>query len=340
MNGKKIAGWIVLVVMIIAGVIGYQYYQAINGPNLQESGSTTIYIYPETTMDSLRSDLDPHLVSVSAFEKAARVMRFDEKDIKTGRYDLAGIHSNRQLINLLRSGRQAPVNVVIHNERAIDQVAGKISRYLLLDSAQIMDCMMNSEKLQEKGFGGEILISLIIPNTYQMFWNISCESLIDRLIREHEKFWTRERLQRADSIGLSPAEVYTLASIVDRETIAPREKPTVAGVYLNRLKKNMLLQADPTVVFANNILDTRRVLYKHLELDSPYNTYKYPGLPPGPIGIASISGIDAVLQAEDHDYIYMVAKPDNSGLHNFSSSLRIHNQYARAYQQWLNQRGI
>jgi len=340
MNVKKIAGWMALVVVIIAGIIGYRYYQAINGPNLQETGSSILYIYPGTTMDSLRSDLDPHLISVPAFEKAAGVMRFEEKDIKTGRYDLTGISSNRQLINLLRSGRQAPVNVVIHNERAIEQVAGKISRYLLLDSEEIVECMMNSEKLQEKGFGGEILISLIIPNTYQMFWNISCGSLVDRLIREHEKFWTRERLDRADSIGLSPAEVYTLASIVDRETIAPREKPTVAGVYLNRLKKNMLLQADPTVVYANNILDTRRVLYKHLELDSPYNTYKYPGLPPGPIGIASISGIDAVLEAEAHDFIYMVAKPDNSGLHNFSSSLQKHNRHARAYQQWLNQRGI
>src|SRR5690606_4760812 len=148
------------------------------------------------------------------------------------------------------------------------------------------------------------------------------------------------RRVRAAELGLTPREVYTLASIVDRETIAEREKPVVARVYLNRLKLGMPLQADPTIVFANRIFDTRRVLYKHLEIDSPYNTYLYAGLPPGPIGIASISGIAAVLHADDHNYLYMVAKPDNSGLHKFSSSLREHNQNARLYQRWLNQRGL
>lgn len=340
MKRKQIAGVLILTAGLIAGYFAYQFYQAVNGPNMKESDSSYLYIYPGTTLDSLERSLSNHLISLETFKKTATVMRFDEEDIKTGRYDLNGLSNNRQLINLLRSGRQAPVNVIIYNERAVADVAGKISRYLLLDSASILTCMMESIELQEAGFGGDVLISLIIPNTYQMFWNTSCETLIKRLLRENNKFWTDDRLRRADSVGLSPAEVYTLASIVDRETIASREKPTVAGVYLNRLKKGMLLQADPTVVFANNIFDTRRVLYKHLELDSPYNTYIYPGLPPGPIGIASISGIDAVLKPEEHNYIYMVAKPDNSGLHNFSSDLRLHNQYARAYQQWLNQRGI
>lgn len=340
MKWWKVTGVVVLLACTVGGFFAYRYYQALTLPNVRHTGSQILYIYPGDSPDAVKDSLEKYLISAETFERAAQVMKFDVKNIRSGRYDLSQTETNRSLINMLRGGHQAPVNVVIHNERDIPAVAGKISRYLMLDSLKILDCLAGSPMLNENGFDEANLISLIIPNTYQMYWNTDCETLARRFLKEYNRFWNQERRALADSLNMTPAEVYTLASIVDRETIAPREKPTVAGVYLNRLKRGMLLQADPTVVFANNILDTRRVLFRHLEIDSPYNTYKYAGLPPGPIGIASINGIDAVLHHENHDFLYMVAKPDNTGLHNFSADIRTHNRYARQYQSWLNQRGL
>ncbi len=337
--------WIVLIVFLIGGAIaawvGYQYYNALFLHNIDKNHTGIIYIYPSADKDSLDAMVREVLIDPSTFEKAARAMDFDADDLKTGRYNISSLNTNRELINALRSGNQEAVNVVIHNERDVSMIAGKLDRYLLLDSLQILECLTSSRSLIQEGFHRDSLITLFIPNTYQMWWNTSCEQLTNRLLREHQNFWEQNgRKEKAAQLKLTPHEVYTLASIVDRETIAEREKPIVARVYLNRLKLGMPLQADPTIVFANKIFDTKRVLYRHLEIDSPYNTYKYPGLPPGPIGIASISGIDAVLQPADHDYLYMVAKPDNSGLHIFTRNLSEHNAHARAYQRWLNQRGL
>lgn len=337
--------WIAAIVFVIggaiAGWIGYQYYNALFSPNLNKDHPGVVFIYPESNTDSLDVLLQDVLVDPSTFDRAAQAMDFGPEDLKTGRYNIMSLNTNRELINLLRSGNQEAVNVVIHNERDVQLIAGKLERYFLLDSTEILDCLTTSPRLKNAGFEADSLITLFIPNTYQMWWNTSCEALTERLVQEYERFWNQNnRRARAAELDMTIHEVYTLASIVDRETIAQREKPMVARVYLNRLRIGMPLQADPTVVFANKIFDTRRVLYKHLELDSPYNTYKYAGLPPGPIGIASISGIDAVLQPADHDYLYMVAKPDNSGLHTFTRSLSEHNRNARAYQRWLNQRGL
>lgn len=341
MNWWKAIILIVIVGGAMAGWIGYRYYTALFSPNINKDHQGFLYIYPENTTDSLEANLKDILLDINSFQRAARVMKFGPDDLKTGRYNLQSLNTNRELINLLRSGNQEAVNVVIHNERDVQLISGKLNRYLLLDSTAIKDCFTNSPALHEAGFKDDTLLTLFIPNTYQMYWNTDCEQLVNRLIREHEKFWDQHaRRSKAADLGMTCNEVYILASIVDRETIAVREKPMVARLYLNRLRIGMPLQADPTVVFANKIFDTRRVLYKHLELDSPYNTYMYPGLPPGPIGIASISGIDAVLQPDDNDYLYMVAKPDNSGLHNFTSSLSQHNQNARRYQHWLNQIGL
>lgn len=341
MKWWKVGGIVFLIGSAIAGWIGYQYYTALFAPNINPEYKDILYIYPETTLDSFRLHLPDILIDPTTFDRAAQVMDFGPSDIKTGRYNIAGLTTNRDLINLLRSGNQEAVKVVIHNERDVELISGKLSRYFLMDSLQILNCLTTSLGLKEKGFTADSLLTLFIPNTYQMWWNTDCEQLTDRLIQEHDRFWNQKnRRNRASELEMSIHEVYTLASIVDRETISDREKPIVARVYLNRLRIGMPLQADPTIVFANKIFDTRRVLYKHLELDSPYNTYKYAGLPPGPIGIASISGIDAVLFPADHDYLYMVAKPDNSGLHNFSRSLTEHNRNARAYQRWLNQRGL
>lgn len=334
-------GGIFLVGSILSGWIGYRYYQALFATNINKDHTSILYIFPETSIDSLTARLHDYLLDPASFDRAVSAMDFDQDDLETGRYNLQSLQTNRELINLLRSGRQEAVNVVIHNERNVELISGKLDHYLLLDSTEILNCLTNSPILQEAGFKEDSLLSLFIPNTYQMYWSSSCEQLAKRLIREHKQFWNQNaRKEKAAKLNMDPLEVYTLASIVDRESIAVREKPIIARLYLNRLQIGMPLQADPTIVFANKIFDTRRVLYEHLEIDSPYNTYKYPGLPPGPIGIASISGIDAVLNPNDNNYLYMVSKPDNSGLHNFSSSLQQHNRYARVYHQWLNQRGL
>lgn len=334
-------GSLFLLGSIVAGWMGYQYYQALFAVNIDKSQSGILYIYPGTNADSLKTRLENHLIHPSTFQRAAKAMKFKDEDLEVGRYNIHAVQTNRELINLLRAGRKEAVNVVIHNERDVELISGKLDQYFLMDSTEILNCLTNSPILKKAGFSADSLLALFIPNTYQMYWSTSCEKLANRLIREHGQFWSQKnRKAKADAQGLSPKEVYTLASIVDRETLAAREKPIVARLYLNRLKNNIPLQADPTVVFANKIFDTRRVLYKHLELDSPYNTYMYAGLPPGPIGIASISGIDAVLNPDDNKYLYMVAKPDNSGLHNFSTTLSQHNRYARQYQRWLNQRGL
>lgn len=326
---------------IVAGWFGYLYYMALFSPNVKKDHTSILYIYPETDMDSLEVTLQEYIHDPASFHRAAKTMDFRSDDLKTGRYNLQSVQTNRELINILRAGREEPVNVVIHNEREVEQIAEKLSHYLLLDSLELLECFTTSPVLMNAGYTADSLLTLFIPNTYQVYWSTSCEKLAERLLREHDKFWEQSnRKEKATKIGMTPREVYTLASIVDRETLAPREKPTVARLYLNRLEKGIPLQADPTIVFANKIFDTRRVLYKHLELDSPYNTYLYRGLPPGPIGIASISGIDAVLNPDDNNYLYMVAKADNSGLHNFSTNLRQHNLYAKEYQRWLNQRGL
>ncbi len=341
MKWWKAIGILILLGGLVASWIGYRYYTALFTPNINKQHDGILYVYPDSNIDSLNRYLEQIVVDPESFHRAARLMKFGPEDLKTGRYNIHSLHTNRELINLLRSGNQEAVNVVLHNERDIELISGKLSRYLLLDSTKIISCFKNAPLFHENEFQADSLLTLFIPNTYQMYWNINCEKLAERLLYEYNRFWDQNsRRVRAAELGLTPREVYTLASIVDRETIAEREKPVVARVYLNRLKLGMPLQADPTIVFANRIFDTRRVLYKHLEIDSPYNTYLYAGLPPGPIGIASISGIDAVLHADDHNYLYMVAKPDNSGLHNFSSSLREHNQNARLYQRWLNQRGL
>ncbi|GAA5221982.1 endolytic transglycosylase MltG [Membranihabitans marinus] len=331
-----------LIASCVTAYIGYQYYSALFHDNVDVGDRTNIvYVYPSSSVDSLITELEPYFVHRGSFNKARRVLSFETSDLKVGRYDIKTVKSNRDLINLFKGGRQSPVKVVIYNENTVSDVVGKISKYLYIDSVSLESYVMQSEALAEAGFSGPNLLALFIPNTYEMYWSISGESLVNRLLRENKVFWERKnRLTKAKEVGLSPFEVYTLASIVDRETLASREKPIVARLYLNRLKKGMLLQADPTVVFANQLFETRRVLYKHLKTDSPYNTYVYPGLPPGPIGISSISGIDAVLNPVDHNYLYMCSKPDNSGLHNFASNLSQHNRNANAYRRWLDAKGI
>ena len=247
---------------------------------------------------------------------------------------------NNTLINLLRSGRQEPVRVTIQNVRTRDELAGKIGRNLEVDSARLVKLFNDPAYLAKFDISPPTLFVLFIPDTYEFYWNTSGDQLFKRIYQEYQHFWTSRRRQMADSLHLSVAQVVTLASIVEKESNKNDEKPVIAGVYLNRLKKQIPLQADPTVIFAWNDYRIRRVLKMHTEIKSPYNTYLCAGLPPGPICLPSIASVDAVLHAANHGYFYFCAREDLSGYHNFASSLEEHNRNARRYQKALDKMNI
>lgn len=277
----------------------------------------------------------------SVFRWLADYMKYEKDPMRAGHFKIKPGWSVVQLIRHLRNGNQEPMGVVLTNERLLEDVAAKTARFLESDSTAFIDYFLDEDQLNENGYTKETLMSLFIPNTYQMFWNTTPEGFIKRMVREHNNFWNQEnRREKAKKLDLTEAEVYTLASIVEKETQQNQEKKRMAGVYYNRLQKGMRLQADPTVVFATRDFNTRRVLNRHLEVESPYNTYKYKGLPPGPIAMASISSLDAVLNLEDHDYIFFCAKGDGSGLHAFAKTLEGHNRNARNYRINLRKRGL
>lgn len=275
------------------------------------------------------------------FTLLAERMSYKRDPMRAGRYELQPGWSLIQLIRHLRGGLQAPVDVILTNERLPENVAAKAARFIEPDSVEILALFQDEAYLASIGYTPETLMSLFIPNTYEFFWNTSPRNFVQRMIKEHDAFWDNDgRKKKAEALEMTPQEVYTLASIVEKETLVKSEKPRMAGVYLNRLKTGMRLQADPTAVFARRDFDTPRVTYYHIKYDSPYNTYMYAGLPPGPISMASISSIDAVLNAEVHDYLFFCAKGDGSGLHSFAKTLAGHNQNVVAYKQNLKKRGL
>ena len=261
-------------------------------------------------------------------------------NVKPGRYVIKQKISYIEAINMFRSGDQVPVNVTFNNVRTLYDLAGKIGGQISADSVAIIAFLSDSSNYSKDGFTTENIISIFIPDTYQFFWNTRAEDLYSRMLREYRRFWNDERKAKAYDLKMDPAEVSTLASIVDDEAAKGDEKPRIAGVYINRLRRGIPLQADPTIKFALNDFSITRILKRHLRIDSPYNTYKYNGLPPGPIGCPTIEGIDAVLNAEKHDFLYFVAKADFSGYHHFSRTLSEHNRYAAIYQRELNKRKI
>jgi UPF0755 protein len=292
--------------------------------------------YPDVyySLDSLLDISNPEL-----FELFAKRKKYPEH-IRPGRYIIDHGMSYIAVLDMLRSGRQAPVNVTFNNIRTLHQLAGKIGERLEADSAEIIDFLLDESNYSNDGFSKQTVIAVFLPNTYQMYWTTDPKGFYQRMLREYRSFWNAQRVARAKEIGLEPVEVSTLASIVDEEVSKTDEKPRIAGVYLNRLKLGMPFQADPTVRFALNDFTIARVLRKHLAIDSPYNTYLYKGLPPGPIACPSIEGIEAVLNAEDHDFLYFAAKADFSGYHNFARNLSEHNRNAILYQRELNKRRI
>ena len=298
-----------------------------------------IYVTPEMSTEEVTDNIQSHEPkgSLKGLKWLFKIKKSDS--IKAGSYIIRKGARPIALQRMLCSGTQSPLNVVINSHRTIEKMASVISNQLMTDSASIQKFLTDSASLASVGFTPSTVYELIIPNTYEFYWSVSTEAFMQRMAKEQEKFWN-SRARKVAETGMSPHEIMTLASIVEEETSHSEEMPVVAGLYINRLKKGMLLQADPTVIFALGGERPKRVLLSHLNTDSPYNTYKYPGLPPAPIRFVSITAIDAVLNYRKHNYLYMCAKEDFSGYHNFASSLAEHNTNARRYQQAINRTGI
>lgn len=342
MKGKTLL-LLFLLVLLAGGYLAWKPIKAIYLSGVPENLEQPYLHIPtgatfEQVLDSLRTG--GFLNNEDGFIWLADKMKYKRDDMRAGRFEITPGMTNRQLIQHLRAGKQAPVRVVLNIERLPENIAGKVARFIEADSLSLLQQFRDLETLGLVNCNPETIISLFIPNTYEMYWNTDAKGFMDRMARENKAFWSKNnRLDKAWDLRLTPQEVYTLASIVERETNVNSEKPTIAGVYLNRLKTGMLLQADPTSVFATRDFATRRVTEYHTTYDSPYNTYKYKGLPPGPISMASIASIDAVLNARNHDYLYFCAKPDDSGEHAFAQTYSGHLVNARRFQSWLKQRG-
>lgn len=334
--------WIIILLIVLAGAGGAgTIYYYLFAKQFQISKTTYIYIDRDDNLDSVYHKIiragKPK--STFGFQYLAEKEHYGN-EIRTGKYAINPDDNMRYLYRRLSMGYQTPVNLTVPSVRTLDRMVRAVSRQLMIDSVDIAKLISDSAYYTRMGYSKETLPSLFIPNTYEVYWNMSADAFMKRMQKEHAAFWNEERRKKAESIGLTPEEVSTLASIVEEETANGPEKPMVAGLYMNRLKKGMLLQADPTVKFGLQEFGLKRILFKHLEVDSPYNTYKYPGLPPGPIRIPSIQGLESVLNHAQHNYMYMCAKEDFSGTHNFAATLSQHMANARRYQQALNRRKI
>ncbi|MCH4895917.1 endolytic transglycosylase MltG [Marinilabiliaceae bacterium JC040] len=323
---------ILLVCIIVLSILSYRIF--FYGSYIQKD--KVVYIYNKTSnIDSLITSFKEDSIipkfNIDLFIKIKKI-----KTIKTGKYLLKKDMSLNNFLNTIRIGKQTPINLKINNIRTKSDLASKLSKQLLIDSTSIINGLNDKEIALNFNTDTNNVIGLFIPNTYNVYWTISFNSLLRRMQKEYNRFWNNKRINLAKEIGLSRTEVITLASIISEESNKSKEYKTIAGVYINRINKGIPLMADPTLKYALNDFTLKRILNVHKTVDSPYNTYKYKGLPPGPICIPSIKSIDAVLNYEHHKFIYFCAKEDFSGYHVFAKTLRQHNKNARKYQRALN----
>lgn len=339
---KFIFGFLLIVILAASGA-GYYIYTLVFNPNVWTPEEKEISIYIPTGSDY--SDVkrilyeNGSIIHRKDFEWWAEKKNYPAR-IMPGHYVIKSGLNNDELINLLRSGNQVPMNVTFNNMRNLYQLAGRVGQQIEEDSTAIINYLKNPAFIASRELDSANLKGIFIPNTYEFWWNTTAEGFVERMFAENAKFWNDSRLGKAVEVGLTKEEVITLASIVEKETNKNDEKPMIAGVYINRLKSQWRLQADPTVVYAIGDFEIRRVLNKHKEFDSPYNTYEHLGLPPGPICIPSISSIDAVLNYTSSDYMFFCARDDLSGYHAFAKTNAEHRKNARKYQKALNEMGI
>jgi UPF0755 protein len=332
------------IVILLAGSLTiWSYYQKVFSPNVHLEKSQVKFVYIPTGSDFTDVmrilERGGMLKNSASFSWVAEQMNYVNK-VKPGKYEVKKGMSNRELIRLLRSGKQTPVKLTFSNIRTAAELAGVVGSKIEADSSEIIFLMRDRVFQQKYGFTEENSLCVLIPNTYEFFWDTSAEEFYARMAKEYKKFWNETRKGKANTTGLSQNEIMILASIVEQETRKNDEKPVVAGVYMNRYNKGWKLEADPTLVFANGDFSIRRVLNEHKEVDSPYNTYKYTGLPPGPICMPSIASIDAVLNYAKHEYMYFCAREDFSGYHSFAKTYEQHLLNARRFQKEMDRRGI
>jgi UPF0755 protein len=344
-DDKKTKYYLVFIITfsVLLSTLSFYFYQAFYSPNaLTDKEEPHMLMIPsnatfQTVVDSLYGK--GVINDLISFSFVAKVLNYQES-VKPGLYTIPPKMNNIKLVKFLRSGNQTPVRITFNNIRTKEDLAEKITRNLEISEDSFLNLLTDSVNIRKFGFNEETIMAMFIPNTYEVWWNTSPENLFDRMYREFGNFWNETRMEKARQIGLNPIQVSTLASIVQAETVKADERSKVAGVYMNRLHTQMHLQADPTLVFASGDFSLKRVLNIHKEIDSPYNTYKYRGLPPGPINLPEISALDAVLNYEDHQYLYFCAKDDFSGYHAFATNLSQHMRNARKYQAALNRAKI
>ena len=324
-----IIGIITLLLLSAVGGIAYTAYQAIMAPTVQ--GTQTIYIQIRPNDDALKVEKmlasAADIKSMKAFAPLMKHYKYDTR-VKPGNYAIRPGDSMRDICLRLLSGNQTPVKLVIPSVRTLDRMAGAVGKQLMTDSASIAAILSDSHLIDSLGYTTETFPTMFIPNTYEVYWTMTPQQFIARIHKEHTRFWNDKRLSQAKALGLTPVEVATLASIVEEETNKNDEKPLVAGLYLNRLKRGMLLQADPTVKYAHGKFELRRILLTHLNIDSPYNTYKYAGLPAGPISNPGLNSITAALNPSDTSYYYY-ALDESTGFHHFSKTAAEHENFLR-----------
>ncbi|MFT7381436.1 MAG: UPF0755 protein [Roseivirga sp.] len=342
MKKRKIFMFGMIVFSVLLTSFSFYFYQVFYGANiLLEQQDQAIIIQKDDDFDAVRNKFyDEEIINdVISFSFVSKVLGYQDL-VKPGVFQLTSGMSNLAAVRMLRAGAQKPVRVTFNNVRLKTELAEKITQNTGIETSDFQILLEDNDYLSEYSVNTENVMTLFLPNTYEVYWTITAKELFAKMVAEHEKYWTADRLAKAKSLNLTSIEVSILASIVQAESVKNDERPTIAGLYLNRLKKNIALQADPTLVYALGDFTIQRVLNEYKRVQSPYNTYLNRGLPPGPINLPTMSSIDAVLNYEKHDYIYMCAKEDFSGYHRFAKTLIEHNKNAALFQKALNERRI
>lgn len=339
---RKIVFILLSIILIIVAIIGYTYYSKIYSTNVIEDAA--VFIPNDATYEEVIEIVQPHIKNKKSFDWVAQQKNYPNV-IKSGKFLISKGMNNNDLVNLLRSGKQATIKVTFNNQDTLEKLAGRIAEQIDADSIEILEAVLDTNFLKQNNLTKAKALSIFVPNSYEFYWNTTAEKFRDRMLKESKRFWNTSRQEKAKNLNLTKNEVFTLASIVQKETATINERPIVAGLYLNRLRDNWALQADPTIIFAlkqkyGQNYEVKRVLTKDLEIESPYNTYKNTGLPPALIAMPDISSIDAVLNPQNHEYYYMCASVTNLGKHEFARTLLQHNRNAVKYQQWVSKQGI
>lgn len=342
---KRILIFIVALTIVVGGIFAFNIYTSIFSKNTAFNNErANLYIPTGATFEDVIEEISPLLIDIESFKTVAKKKGYD-KNIRPGHFIVKKGMSTNDIINTIRI-KNVPVKVAFNNQERLEDMAGRIARQIEADSLSLITAMLDTDFLREHDFNRDTALTMYIPNSYEFFWNTSAEDFRARMLSEYKRFWNPERLKKAAKLKLTPQQVYTLASIVQKETAKIDERPRVAGVYLNRIRDGIKLDADPTVIFAlkkeRNDWDMviKRVLYKDLEIDSPYNTYRNRGIPPGPIFMPDVTAIDAVLNPEKHGYYYFVANVEKFGYHKFAKTLRQHNANSAAYRKWISLQGV